>query len=292
MMKSFNLRRTACTYLCGVSLLAASLLPFSAQAGDLDSPSAPTDAGSAMHSLEDVYYRLDSGAVGAKRSGAFREPSAEPSSTGHTLDEIMTVAPEADNTNGAAPVDVGKGKTYWGLRTDGSWGLQTGTAYPAPVEESGQITAYDTRDDGALRSGVSMPTPRFTDNSNGTVTDNLTGLIWLKNANCGGPMLWSSALAQSNNLGNGQCGLSDGSAPGTWRLPQIKELQSLIDFGSYSPALPIGHPFLGVQLNFYWSSTTDKVNSTYAWRIYLSSGAVTDIAKNYGYYVWPVRGGK
>ncbi len=33
------------------------------------------------------------------------------------------------------------------------------------------------------------PTPRFNDNSNCTVTDNLTGLIWLKSANCGGEMV-------------------------------------------------------------------------------------------------------
>jgi hypothetical protein len=58
------------------------------------------------------------------------------------------------------------------------------SAAPAPVPRTGQTTSYAASDDGALQRGVVLPTPRFTDNSNGMITDNLTGLIWLKNANC------------------------------------------------------------------------------------------------------------
>src|SRR5262245_39263605 len=54
----------------------------------------------------------------------------------------------------------------------------------APVPRTGQTTSYAAGDDGALQKGVVLPTPRFTDNNNGTLTDNLTGLIWLKKANC------------------------------------------------------------------------------------------------------------
>ena len=61
-----------------------------------------------------------------------------------------------------------------------------GSGYPAPVHKTGQTTSYATGDDGDLEKGVAWPNPRFTDNSDGTVTDNLTGLIWLKNANCFG----------------------------------------------------------------------------------------------------------
>ena len=295
-MKLFSLTRVAGKYFCGISLLAASLLPFAAQAGSLDSPAVPADAGSAMHSLEDVYNRLDSGAAGAKRSGAFNEPTAGPGSTGHTLDEVMTLAPAADNTNGAAPADVGNGKTYWGLRTDGSWGGQTGTAnisaYPAQVTQSGQTSSYAAGDDGAIQAGIVPPTPRFTDNSDGTVTDNLTGLIWLKNANCWGVYPWTTQLTHANNLGNGQCGLTDGSAAGDWRLPQVKELQSLIDFSNYNPALPSGQPFTGVQSNNYWSSTTLAFNTALAWLVYLDYGTVVGTDKTSSYYVWPVRGGQ
>ena len=53
----------------------------------------------------------------------------------------------------------------------------------APVPKTGQTASSVPKDDGALKKGVAWPTPRFTDNGNGTVTDNLTKLIWMKNAN-------------------------------------------------------------------------------------------------------------
>ena len=56
----------------------------------------------------------------------------------------------------------------------------------APVARTGQTESNRTHDDGDLERGVASPSPRFSDNGNGTVTDNLTGLIWLKNANCDG----------------------------------------------------------------------------------------------------------
>ncbi len=55
-----------------------------------------------------------------------------------------------------------------------------------PVPKTGMTTSYRTGDDGDLERGVALVTPRFTDNGDGTVTDNQTGLIWLKNANCFG----------------------------------------------------------------------------------------------------------
>ena len=78
---------------------------------------------------------------------------------------------------------------------------------------------------------MAWPSPRFTDNGNGTVTDNLTGLIWLKNASCYGQMPWTNALNVANALASGSCGLTDGSIAGAWRLPNVREMQSLIDYG-------------------------------------------------------------
>ena len=57
-------------------------------------------------------------------------------------------------------------------------------AAQALVPQTGRTATYAAGDDGAIRAGVALPSPRFTDNSDGTITDNLTGLIWLKNANC------------------------------------------------------------------------------------------------------------
>ena len=115
------------------------------------------------------------------------------------------------------------------------------------------INCAGTGQDGALLKGVSV-SPRFTDNGDGAVKDNLTGLIWLKDANCFGNTTWTNALSNANTLASPSCGLADGSAAGAWRLPNVKELQSLIDFGQLDPALPAGHPFAGVQSNYYWSS--------------------------------------
>ena len=65
-------------------------------------------------------------------------------------------------------------------------------AGPAPVHKTGQIAQFAAGDDGDLSRGISWPEPRFIDSGDGTVKDQLTGLIWLKNADCFG--LTSSAL--------------------------------------------------------------------------------------------------
>jgi hypothetical protein len=66
---------------------------------------------------------------------------------------------------------------------------------------------------------------------------------------------------------------TDGSVAGDWRLPNVKELESLIDFGWHSPALPVGHPFSVVQ-SYYWSSTTDISRPDNAWSVNLDDGFV------------------
>ena len=70
---------------------------------------------------------------------------------------------------------------------------------------------------------------RFTDNGDGTVTDNKTGMIWLKDANCFGYKDWLAAMYLAERLKNGQCGLRDGSVVGQWRLPSKDEWKALID---------------------------------------------------------------
>src|SRR5262249_27768511 len=93
----------------------------------------------------------------------------------------------------------------------------------APVAVTGQTTIYALGDDGDIQAGVPFPTPRFTDDANGTVRDNLTGLIWLRNANCFGPKAWADALFAAGTLASGSCDLTDGSVQGDWRLPNVKE---------------------------------------------------------------------
>ena len=61
-------------------------------------------------------------------------------------------------------------------------------------------TSYAAGDDGDQGKGVSWPAPRSTDNLDGTLTDNLTGLIWLKDGNRFGMVTWSEALGDCNGL--------------------------------------------------------------------------------------------
>jgi hypothetical protein len=178
------------------------------------------------------------------------------------------------------------------------------------VPQTGQTICYDTDggiiecagtgQDGEYQYGTPWPEPRFTDNLDGTVTDHLTGLIWLKSANCfGGLRTQANALSDCNGLADGQCGLTDGSVAGDWRLPNVRELQSLIHYGVYWPALSDtagtgqwseGDPFTGVQ-SFYWSATTYAYDSYYAWGVYMDHGHVSTYGKSSNYNVWPVRGG-
>ncbi|HEY5975905.1 MAG TPA: DUF1566 domain-containing protein, partial [Geobacteraceae bacterium] len=145
------------------------------------------------------------------------------------------------------------------------------------------------------RIGRAWPTPRFIDNSiadfaDRTVTDSLTGLIWAKDGNLTGSTTWQQALdyVKTLNISNYQ-GHSD------WRLPNINELESLVNREQADSAPWLnGQGFVNVQSGYYWSSTTD-VATNGAWGIY-SYGGFPDNSnvnqKGYSGYVWPVRSGQ
>ena len=174
---------------------------------------------------------------------------------------------------------------------------------PAPLPKTGQIEPHEDHDDGDLQRGVAWPDPRFTANGNGTVTDNLTGLIWLQDGNCKeffdddtigvNFRPWDDALTAANNLSTGKCGLTDGSAAGDWRLPNVRELQSLIDYGRAIPAYPEGNLFTNILSANYWSSTTNANDTDFAWFVSFYYGSVNHYGnKSSSYYVRAVRSGQ
>ena len=138
---------------------------------------------------------------------------------------------------------------------------------------------------------LSEPGIMFTDNENGTVTDNRTGLIWLKDAHCLGRSDWESAVAQVQKLASGVDTLQDGSRAGDWRLPDREELLQLVDKQQQDPALPIGHPFLHVQPSSYWSASGRDNDNERVWVIHLSRGRINYNGKSGNYGIWPVREG-
>jgi hypothetical protein len=146
----------------------------------------------------------------------------------------------------------------------------------------------------------------FTDNGNGTVTDNNTGLVWQKcsvgqnnDATCSGTATtynWYQATgtldATYNATTQNICG-SLALAGGGWRLPSKKELVSSVDYSIPSPGPTIQKNwFPNTVASFYWSSTANAYNPDYAWYVYFNDGNVKYSSKYNNYYVRCVRGGQ
>src|SRR5581483_3867513 len=183
-------------------------------------------------------------------------------------------------TQGNVPLDlhIWATKTGYGFYpslSGANFAAYDGTNPAVSVAATGQTASYASGDDGALQKGIAWSTARFTDNQDGTVTDHLTGLIWLKNASCITPSIWAAALTAANQLANGQCGLSDGSKAGQWRLPNVVEFESLIDVAASNPAIAPGSPFTNVANLNYWTSTSyfgGQEGSPLAWAIRMNDG--------------------
>jgi len=156
------------------------------------------------------------------------------------------------------------------------------------LPQTGQTTSYAAGDDGALQKGVAWPNPRFTDNGNLTITDNLTGLMWEKNSYMGGTFRWQQALdyTQVKNSIN-HLGYSD------WRLPNRNELKSLVNVQQSNQAdWLMSQGFTGVLANSYWTSSTSIDVRTNAFAVNMIKGELEIILKSYNLYVWHVRGGQ
>jgi hypothetical protein len=153
-------------------------------------------------------------------------------------------------------------------------GMKHGSYMVWPVSLPNETSPHrDTRKQG-----------RFTLDG-GAVHDTWTGRTWLRDADIAGGLLsWSEALSTVRELNRDR---SDG-AP-AWRLPNIRELESLVDIGSHSPALPSGHPFIHVR-EAYWSSTTSVYETRYAWTLYSRDGYIgVGFKPREDFHAWPVR---
>jgi len=187
------------------------------------------------------------------------------------------------------------------------WPVRTGLAQneaAAPLPATGLTHCYDTLgalipcansgQDAALHKGVAWPSPRFSDNGDGTVIDKLTGLVWSQNGYAPGPAAcspgaaktWQAALGYAACLNaNNYLGHSD------WRLPDINELESLIHAGQADNSSWLNASgFSHVQSGIYWSSTTYVTDARDACLIHMNHGDLWYDDKANLYFVWPVRG--
>jgi hypothetical protein len=96
---------------------------------------------------------------------------------------------------------------------------------------------------------------------NETVIDGQTGLMWTKNASFFDfPLSWGEALHAIKELNNsGLYGYDN------WKLPNRKELFSLVSHDAINPSLPVGHPFTNVFDGYYWTSSTCTRLPDQAW---------------------------
>lgn len=147
------------------------------------------------------------------------------------------------------------------------------------------ISCVDSGQDAEFQTGMSWPHPRFSLDGK-TVHDNLTGLTWSRDANPGAfPCTWPEALQAINTLNREvYCGHRD------WRLPNRRELRSLMDYQTRKPALPQDHPFTNIFIHWYWSSTTAAIHPGYAWYVHLEGARMFYGKKDQEALFWPVRG--
>lgn len=218
---------------------------------------------------------------------------------------IATIDNETNTKGLATPVSVGTTTITAALGAiSGSTTLTVGPT--ANLPKTGMTTSYTLGDDGDLQRGIAWPSPRFTTNADTTITDNLTGLIWTSDGNApdpggckGGPgwegpvANWFTALDYVACLNsNNYLGHND------WRLPNRKELRSLINYGQAdsNDSWLNGQGFSNVQYYYYWSSTTVASLPWAAWYVTMGAGRVYPGSKacpegSCTGVVWPVRGG-
>lgn len=169
-------------------------------------------------------------------------------------------------------------------------------------------------DDAAMRVGLPL---RFIDHGDGTITDASTGLMWEKKCSgCGGlhdfgsdfrwrgvgghPTIWDWLDAVNAEGGSGFAGYDD------WRIPNVKELQSIVDYERFNPA--VTRDFHGdlcglgcadlrdpgcncTQMSAYWSSTSFADAGDRAFAVLFHLGLVGDRGKEEHGFVRAVRGG-
>jgi hypothetical protein len=242
-------------------------------------------------------------------------------SVGPASGQMCTPAQVCGDVNGIEGVTVadalGVLRRSIGLSVDLSCSCDSNEDATGALSSTKQTTCWDPQDTQAPVTVIDCPgtgqdgdyqrglVPLFEDTGNGTVLDKRTGLLWEKLSNDTSvhdyndqAFLWAGAFQKIKELNDiAFAGFTD------WRVPNIRELASLTDYGA-SPAVPVefndacgqGCTIFTCSCTFttgdYWSSTTNQQTPTNAWTIDAKTGEVSpNGAKGQLKYVRAVRGG-
>lgn len=197
------------------------------------------------------------------------------------------------------------------------------SAEPDMIPRTGQTACYDnsgsviscsgTKQDGETQFGTPWPSPRFVDNSDGTITDHLTGLMWLKDANCAdtinhnpdgvtnGNMSWLNSLSFASGVNATTINISScqsySASYNDWHVPNAKEMESLLNYGTTSHTTWLSNAgFANVASDNYWTSTTGlgpAFGPNFVVTVDVSNGIIGPAVKTFSSpdptYTWLVR---
>ncbi len=297
-------------------VLTMAVAPWVQAQGPLTPPGAP---GASMRTLEEIDDRL----AAQEAMMDIVAPARTWSATSTVVQAgIYPAADLADVELNLAASNIVEEVTLFGVE-----GTRPPPERVGRIFATGATNSIVPGDDGDLQVGLPIPDPRFIDHGDGTVTDLLTGLMWLKNANLFGLRRWEDADAQVRGLT--YAGYDD------WVIPNINELLSLVDWNTAFDhpldtnyqVLPPDHPFENVMFDYvdgaegqgtvtgsfwlsphpagaYWSST--PYPTAFGGMMILTGSRqlfeslVDDSLYDPGnpftfphqYFVWPVRGGQ
>lgn len=149
------------------------------------------------------------------------------------------------------------------------------------LPDSGQRKCYqgvspwaEIRCKGTGQDGAYVIAPlSYTDNGDGTVTDDHTGVIW-QQGQSDNPMSWDEAEAYCGSLTLG--------AASDWRLPSRRELVSIIDYGILYPGPTIDSTYFpNTPAVAFWTSTIDPADTRRVWSAFFDFGGVAGIDRDH-----------
>jgi len=185
--------------------------------------------------------------------------------------------------------DVKDGVVYNFGASEGTYACVLG------LPRTGQTTSYTDYDDGYYEAGLPAGAGvRFVYNTDNTITDNVTGLDWIQNPaitsgdgfDFANTYLWANAITAITAMNTANYG-----GHNDWRLPNLKELISIVDYGRIFPSINVS--FFTSLSDYYWSNTTHASITEEAWIVNFNDGVTaTDSKDPANYYVRPVRGGQ